>query len=130
MPDESSADRQAIHKLVDTWMAASKAGDLTTVLGLMADDVIFTVPGREPFGKEAFVAGSEAMKGAQIDGKSQVQELQVLGEWAWMRNRLRIRMTLPDGTVARRAGYTLTILKKKSNGGWVIFRDANMLAPE
>jgi ketosteroid isomerase-like protein len=37
-------------------MAASRAGDTATVLSLMADDVIFRVPGREPFGKEAFAA--------------------------------------------------------------------------
>ena len=35
-------------------LAASKAGDLAPVLSLMTDDVIFMVPGREPFGKEAF----------------------------------------------------------------------------
>ena len=44
-------DEQAIRELVATWMAASKAGDLDTVLSLMADDVIFMATGREPFGK-------------------------------------------------------------------------------
>ncbi len=41
-------------------MEASKAGDLDTILSLMADDVIFMVPGREPFGKEAFAANRKA----------------------------------------------------------------------
>jgi uncharacterized protein (TIGR02246 family) len=50
-------DERAIRELVDTWMAASKAGD--SVLSLMADDVIFMVTGREPFGKEEFAAASE-----------------------------------------------------------------------
>ena len=48
------SDETAIRKLVETWMAASKAGDIATVLDLMTEDVIFMVPGREPFGKEAF----------------------------------------------------------------------------
>ena len=49
-------DEQAIRELVSTWMKASEAGDANTVLSLMADDVIFMVPGREPFGKEEFRA--------------------------------------------------------------------------
>ena len=35
------ADEQAIRQLVDTWLEASKTGDLETVLSLMSDDVIF-----------------------------------------------------------------------------------------
>lgn len=42
-------------------MAASKAGDTATVLDLMTDDVAFMVPRRAPFGKEAFVAASDAI---------------------------------------------------------------------
>ena len=51
-------DERAIRELVETWMSASKAGDLFTVLDLMSDDMVFMVPGREPFGKEAFRAQS------------------------------------------------------------------------
>lgn len=49
-------DEQAICDLVETWLAATKKGDLATVLSLMADEVVFMVPGQEPFGKEAFAA--------------------------------------------------------------------------
>jgi len=52
-------DERAIRELVATWMTASQAGDIDTVLGLMTDDVVFMVPGREPFGKEAFAAASQ-----------------------------------------------------------------------
>ena len=44
-------DEHAIRDLVATWMQASQAGDLDTVLGLMEDDVIFMVPGAEPSGR-------------------------------------------------------------------------------
>ena len=47
-------DERAIRDLVATWMEASRAGDAAKVLSLMADDVIFQVPGREPFGKQEF----------------------------------------------------------------------------
>lgn len=52
-------DESAIREAIATWMRASAAGDIDTVLGLMTDDVVFLVPGAEPFGKEAFAAASE-----------------------------------------------------------------------
>jgi uncharacterized protein (TIGR02246 family) len=75
-------DERAIRSLVETWMAASKTGDLATVLSLMTDDVIFMVPGQKPFGKEAFAAASESMKNVRRDGRSEIQEIQVLGDCA------------------------------------------------
>ena len=54
-------DERAIRELVKTWLDASKAGDIATVLDLMTDDAIFMVPGQKPFGKEAFASISEGM---------------------------------------------------------------------
>lgn len=125
-----SDDEKAIRDLVSKWMAASKAGDVPTVLSLMSDDVVFMTPGREPFGKDAFAAASAQMKGIQMEGTSEIVELKVLGDWAWVRNRLRMTITSPGGKPMARAGYTLTILEKQADGKWVITRDANMLAPE
>jgi uncharacterized protein (TIGR02246 family) len=67
-------DERAIRQVVDTWMAASKSGDLATVLSLMTDDVIFMVPGQEPFGKEAFAAAANGMGSMQIEGSSEILE--------------------------------------------------------
>jgi uncharacterized protein (TIGR02246 family) len=124
MPD----DERAIHELIATWMAASRAGDYDTVLGLMTDDVVFMVPGREPFGKQAFAAASKGMQGLRIEGTSDIVELEVLGGWAWLRNRLTVTMTPPGGAPTTRAGYTLTILRKEPDGKWLLARDANLLA--
>ena len=66
----------------------------------------------------------------QIDGTSDIQELQVLGDWAWMRNKLRVAITPPGGKTMVRSGYTLTILRKNAQGRWDITRDANLLTPE
>ncbi|MDX1523694.1 MAG: DUF4440 domain-containing protein, partial [Anaerolineae bacterium] len=33
-------DERAIHELVQTWVTATKAGDIQTVLSLMTDDVV------------------------------------------------------------------------------------------
>jgi|SRR5438445_7447153 len=123
-------DEEAIRKLVNTWIVASKNADISTVLSLMADDAIFMVPGLEPFGKETFAANATKMKKVQIDGTSDIQEIKVLGDWAWMRNRLKVTTTLPNGEPSIHSGYTLTILRKKPDGSWVIARDANLLTQQ
>jgi uncharacterized protein (TIGR02246 family) len=123
-------DEQAIRNLVTTWMAASKAGDLSTVLSLMTDDVVFMVPEQEPFGKEKFAAGSKAMAGVKMEGTSEIVELQVLGDWAWMRNSVSVTATPPGGQPMVRSGYTLTILRKNAEGKWQIARDANLLTTQ
>ncbi|WP_419341300.1 YybH family protein [Achromobacter sp. PD1] len=120
-------DEKAIRQVVETWMAASKAGDLATVLTLMTDDVVFSVPGQEPFGKEAFAALSQSMGDMQIEGTNQIVELQLLGDWAFIRNRIEMTATPPGGNSVRRSGYTLTLLRKESDGKWRLARDANLL---
>ncbi len=62
-------------------------------------------------------------QGVSVDGKSEIRELQVLGDWAY----LRVSMTTPAGTTIRRAGYTRTILRKEPDGKWRLARDANLL---
>jgi uncharacterized protein (TIGR02246 family) len=120
-------DERAIRELIATWMKASQAGDIETVLSLMTDDVVFMVPGREPFGKEAFAAAAQGMKGARMEGSSDIRELNVLGDWAYLRNHITITITPPVGEPVRRAGYTLTILRKGPDGRWRLARDANLL---
>ena len=122
-----SDDERAIRTLIDTWMAASRAGDTATVLSLMTDDVLFMVPGREPFGKPEFAAAAQGMQGATVDGKSEIVELKVLGDWAYLRGRLQVAMMPPGGNPIHRSGYTLTILRKESDGKWRLARDANLL---
>ncbi|AZO30943.1 MULTISPECIES: SgcJ/EcaC family oxidoreductase [unclassified Mesorhizobium] len=123
-------DEASIRRVVETWMAASRKGDLETVLGLMADDVVFMVPGKEPFGKEAFAAASKGMGETKIDGVSEIVELKLLGDWAYIRNRIEMTATPPGGEAVRRSGYTLTILRKEGDGRWRLARDANLLAPK
>jgi len=120
-------DERAIRDLIATWMAASQAGDAATVLGLMTDDVIFMVPGREPFGKEAFAAASQSMKDVRFEGSYDIREIEVAGGWAYLRNYLTVTMTPPSGEPVRRAGFTLSILRKQPDGKWMLARDANLV---
>ena len=120
-------DERAIRELVDSWMRASKAGDTESVLGLMTDDVIFMVPGREPFGKDEFRAASESMREIQMDGRADICEIEIIGDRAWIRNRIDLTVTPSEGEPVRRSGYTLTILKKGADGRWRLARDANLV---
>ena len=120
-------DERAIRELIDTWLAASKAGDLRTVLSLMTDDVVFMAPGQAPFGKDAFAAALRGMGDVRMEGRSDVQEVRVLGDWAYLRNYLEIEVTPPGGTPMHRAGYTLSILRKDPDGRWRLARDANLV---
>lgn len=126
-------DEQEIRQLVTAWMEATKAGDIDTVLSLMTDDVVFLVTGRPPMiGKPAFAEAAQAQSGQappQFDGTSEIKEIQVLGDWAYMWTKLTVIVTPPGGAPAMtRAGHTLTVLRKQ-NGKWLLARDANMLAP-
>jgi uncharacterized protein (TIGR02246 family) len=68
------------------------------------------------------------MKNVVIDGTSDIRELQILGDWAFLRNYLDLTITPPGGAApVRRSGYTLTILRKELDGRWVLARDANLL---
>ena len=120
-------DERAIRELIATWMAASQAGDVDTVLSLMTDDVVFMVPGREPFGKEAFAKASQDLKDMRMEGSSEIRELKVLGDWAYLRGYIQMTVTPASGAPVRRAGYTLTILRKQPDGRWLLARDANLL---
>ena len=121
-------DERAIRELIDAWMDASRRGDTQAVLEMMTDDVLFITPGREPFGKGQFKAQSEALAGVKMDGRAEVLEMEVLGDWAWVRNHIDLAMTPPSGASARRSGYTLTILRKDADGRWRLFRDANLVS--
>ncbi|MBA4017604.1 MAG: DUF4440 domain-containing protein [Pirellula sp.] len=128
-----TSDEQAIRQLVTTWMEATKRGDTATVLSLMTDDVVFLIAGREPmFGKAAFAAAlpppaAPDVPAPQIDGESEIQEIQVHGDWAFLWSKLQVTVTPPgNAPPIVRAGHTLTIFTKQ-NGQWLLARDANML---
>lgn len=125
-------DERQIRELVATWMAATKAGDLATVLDLMTDDAQFLVAGRPPFGKREFAAAMQPPPGGAalptIDGHSDIREVHVEGNLAYLVSQLTVDVTPPDGPTTRRTGPTLTVLRKQG-GRWQLARDANLLTP-
>ena len=127
-----NADEQAIRHLLATWMSATKAGDIETVLSLMTTDVVFLVTGQPPMiGKDRFAAAAAAQAAhgmPAFEGTSEVQEIVIAGDWAFMWTHLTVVVTPGDGITRTRAGHTLTVFRKDA-GRWLLARDANMLAP-
>jgi ketosteroid isomerase-like protein len=80
-------------------------------------------------GKAAFAASLASLKSFGIEARGEIEEIRILGEWAWLWTRLSVTMTPKNGGApVERAGNTLSILTKRA-GAWMIARDANMLAP-
>jgi len=144
-------DEQLIRDLIAVWMTASAKGDLQTILTLMDEDVVFLIPGQPPMrGRDAFAASFSKMPldRFRLEVTSNIKEIQVNGDWAYCWNQLTVNM-VPAGSAntasavtsnpqsptsnpkvpPRRSGYTLSILRKKDDE-WVLFRDANLLAPD
>jgi uncharacterized protein (TIGR02246 family) len=67
------------------------------------------------------------MKDIRFEGSYQVREIKVLGDCAYLRNYITVTMTPPGGEPMRHAGYTLSILRKQTDGNWVLARDANLV---
>lgn len=124
------SDEHEIRQLVSTWMSATQSGDIQTVLSLMSDDVVFLVTGQPVMRKADFARAAQAQVGKdapRFDGNSEIQEIKVLGDWAFMWAKLTVIVTPPGAAKSiTRAGHTLTLFNKQ-NGKWVLARDANML---
>jgi uncharacterized protein (TIGR02246 family) len=123
-------DERQIRKLIDAWIAASNARDLPALMDMMTDDVVFMTPSRAPFGKAEFAADSQRMKSVAIDARAQVQEIEVSGPRAYIRNHIRVELTSPGQAPKRMSGYAMSILRKGADGRWRIARDASLVVPE
>jgi uncharacterized protein (TIGR02246 family) len=129
--ENNPADEQAIRDLVTEWLRASKAGDHAMVLKLMADDVVFLLPGQPVMRKADFVAAQNLQAAFDIESDADIQEIRVFGDWAYCWNHLTVTIKPHDGSsdgsdAITRRGPVLSVLHKE-NGRWVIKRDANML---
>jgi uncharacterized protein (TIGR02246 family) len=125
-------DEQEIRNLIETWLRATREGDVETVLGLMTPDVVFLVPGQPPMtGREAFGDMLRAVLGKHaIESASNIDEIAVFGDVAYCRTRLNVTVrSKHDCTPMLRTGHTLSILRRGEDGKWRLSRDANMVVP-
>jgi len=126
-----SADERAIREWLAAWFEATAKGDLSRLLSMLTEDVVFLTPGRPPFGRDAFAAGfSSGRQQNQITCAGEFEEVVVAGDVAYTRGRLAVTMTpLTGGKSIQLTGYTLTVFSKQADGRWLLARDANLLSP-
>lgn len=125
-------DEKEIRDLPVKWMAATRVGDTDALMELMTEDALFLTPGNAPMDRALFRKIATAQSGdgmPEFSAESEVQEVNVMGDHAFMWTRLRVTVTPREGDPVARSGHTLTILRKE-NGKWKLARDANLLATE
>ena len=125
-------DEQAIRNLVEQWHRATVAGDVDTVLRLMAEGVVFLMAGKPPMkGRSTFEQGLRGLLTShRVDSRGEVQEVEVSDDLAYRWTLLTVGMTpLSGGDAKVRSGSALSIFRKQTNGSWVLVRDANLLPP-
>jgi uncharacterized protein (TIGR02246 family) len=126
-----SGDEAAIRAVIARWLDATRAGDVDTVLSLIAPDAVFLVAGQPPMeGRDAFERSLRAVLAEHvIASHSEVDEVTVCGDMAYSRSRLSVTVTSRHGKLpVQRTGHTLSIFRKDGDGTWRLTRDANMLA--
>ena len=126
-----SSDEHAIRTLVALWHSATAAGDVKTVLTLMADDVVFLVAGHPPMrGRSTFERGLRGLLAQhRIESTSDVHEVEVSGTLAYCWTNLTVKIVPRSGGEAVvRTGSAVSVFRKQASGSWAVWRDANMLS--
>jgi uncharacterized protein (TIGR02246 family) len=124
-------DEHAIRDVVALWHRATAAGDVETVLTLMAEDVVFLVAGHPPMrGRASFERGLRGLLTQyRIESTSEIEEVEVAGDLAYCWTLLAVRVIpISGGDTIVRSGSALSILRKQPDGSWIVVRDANMLS--
>jgi uncharacterized protein (TIGR02246 family) len=125
-------DERQIRALVARWHEASRAGDVSAVLELMTDDVVFLTEGRPPMSMADFAAAAPSANAGDggrpvLEARQTIHEVRASGDVAFMWSDLEVTMTPPGATEpVVRSGHTLTVFFKVG-GRWKLARDANLL---
>ncbi len=124
-------EEREIHAIHSTWIEAVNAGDLTRLLALMADDVVFLNPGKAPLGRDGFSSNFLAAKEQlRFRCASELEEVVVVGDFAFTRSRDTLSVTNRDGgEETQLAGHRMTIYRRHSESRWLLARDAHTLSP-
>ena len=122
-------DMEAIRKLHEKDMAASKAGNFETLRSLMTDDAIVLPPdekalhGRKEI-DDNFTRMKEAMSQFEVlEYVLDFKEVKILGDYAYEWGEIRGRMQQKGSDKAQSSIFkVMRILQKQADGNWKVHR--------
>jgi len=124
---EPAADKAAIDKTRNQYMAAWTAGSADRVAAMYADDAIVLYPNRGAVvGKVAILAYFKGFyeQYAQESFVLESDEIRIAGNWAYDRGTYRLAMSpRAGGSRIEDHGKYLVILERQGDGSWKVARD-------
>jgi len=131
-------DIAAINELYNQATLACGTGDVELYLSIFTEDTVVMAPGFTAFiGKDALRLAMEGLFGMfDLGLPYTVDEVGVLGDWAFVRSSFQYSMTPKEGgETTTNPGEQLDILKRQADGSWKIYLecwnyDAPLPAPE
>lgn len=127
MPDTSpEQERQAITSIEDRIQAAFGRGDAAGVAAEYTEDAMLMPPFRPPVVGRAGVEANYQGLFQQFDSElsTEVEEVEIAGDWAFMRGTFRQQLTPKGGGQAIPAeGKYLAVVRRQADGSWKFHRD-------
>ena len=117
-----NAEEEKVRSVIDSWAVASNAGDLEAQLVLMTEDVTFLSVGHPPMSRTEFIVRFAAMaEKFRVVCRPEVREIKIVDDMAIVWSRLSVEIVpRVDGASIQKAGDTLTVLRRGSDGRWRI----------
>lgn len=124
-PDTTEADIEAIRQVDDRMVEATNSGDIEAWLAVYTEDTV-VMPPNEPVvvGRDAVRAWAQQMfDQLDMEDTVSIQEIQVAGDWAFMRATYNFRTTPKAGGESMEVtGKYLAIFSRQPDGSWRLAR--------
>ena len=117
--DRDVAEIRATHAALDD---AARRGDYAGWSGLFTPDAVVMPPGRATIEGERGLRDLFDGRPEGLDGGSELLEVEVRGDLAFVRGRYRLRGTGPDGPIED-SGSMLEVWRRQADGRWLLARD-------
>lgn len=129
------SDEASVRAALKSFTEAVSRGDYAAVLEMISDDAVFwTANYPEMKGKAALKAAYDGLAAYRVHQELEIEELQVCGEWAFVRGYENFTLDPKDGKGQRldiKRRRAISILRRQPDGTWKTARGmTNSDAPQ